>query len=111
MRLSRSASVELPSEYTDTCSGVVRVWPDVAVKGFCGEGWVPGLRGRAGLLGLAWDEVRFSLVGWDELSFSWVGVVSCLALGFLCNGSGVRVLFVRACLRSGFFLGDELCLI
>ena len=90
MRLSRSASVELPSEYTDTCSGVVRVWPDVAVKGFCGEGGVPGLRGRAGLLGLAWDEVRFSLVGWDELSFSWVGVVSCLALASISRGAKIQ---------------------
>jgi hypothetical protein len=42
MWLCRSASVELPSEYTDTCSGVVRVWPDVAVKGFCVGGGVPG---------------------------------------------------------------------
>ena len=62
--------MELPSEYTDTCSGVVRVWPAVANKEFCGEGEGAGLRGRAGLLGLAWDEVRFSLVSWDELRFS-----------------------------------------
>ena len=80
--------MELPSEYTDTCSGVVRVWPAVAIKEFCGEGGGAGLRGRAGLLGLAWDEVRFSLVSWDELRFSRFSWVSCLALGFLCNGSG-----------------------